>query len=304
MKKDTPKEARPREPRLEKLRLSELVPHPLQGLYNGSLTEYKLAALAANIRKRKLQHPPEVMPPGNRAGLPAYTILDGHARKDALELNGETEVTALVRFDLVDADPDAVELEFLQFNQDRRHHDLLAEARVALRAFEIEKGRGRGQLRGREEEDARDRVGKVLNMSGRNLQRYWRVLKTPVEVQDAFRAKQLSLVEAGKVADLRPKVQAEVAARIKAGEPPRKVLGEYLGGKHNGRHVKVGDALVAFRKSLVRGLNDLGGRVAAVPTALVDPMREDLQQAKDVIEELLAKGSGKGRVVRGEDEEE
>jgi hypothetical protein len=56
------------------------------GFYNGPLNEYKLAALAANIRKRNLQHPPEVVPPGSRAGPPAYTILGGHARKDAPEL--------------------------------------------------------------------------------------------------------------------------------------------------------------------------------------------------------------------------
>src|SRR4051794_39937214 len=137
-RKDTKKEATPPEPKLEKRRLSELVPHPAQDLYNDAPSEPKLVELAASIRKRGLRHPPEVMPPNNRAGLPAWTILDGNGRKAALELNGETEVTVLVRYDLIDAEPEAVELEFLACNGDRRQLDPLVQARRALRAYEIE----------------------------------------------------------------------------------------------------------------------------------------------------------------------
>jgi hypothetical protein len=224
-------------------------------------------------------------------------------RRLALLRNGETEAEVIVRYDLAHAKPDVIEREFLEDNELRRHHDTLVEVGIALRLFEIRKGCKPGMLGPYGEEEARDFLCKRLGMSWRNLRRYLRVLRTPIEVQGAFRANQLSLVEAGKVAGLSPQIQAEIASRLRAGQEPRQVLDDYLPKKSN-KHCKVGDALAAFRRSLVRGLNDLSGRVASVSAYLVDTMRVDLQRAKHVIDELLAKGTGKGRAGRSDDDEE
>jgi ParB-like chromosome segregation protein Spo0J len=164
------------------------------------IRRHELKALAEDIRRNGLRNPPEVLPK-NRAGYPPDTLVAGHMRAKALLLNGETEVEVIVKYDLADADEATIEKCFLEDNLNRRHMDMLSKARVALRRFEIEKKRPRGGLRPFEEREARDRVGKATRTGGRNLSRYFRVLKTPPEVQNAFRAGKLALVVAEKVAE-------------------------------------------------------------------------------------------------------
>src|SRR3954470_12962193 len=117
------------EPRREKRLLGDLKPFPSQPRYFDDLSDHELKALAADVKQNGLRSPIEVLPK-NRAGYPADTIISGHQRKRALELNGEAEATVLVRHDLADADADAVEKAFLDDNQLRRHLDPLARARV------------------------------------------------------------------------------------------------------------------------------------------------------------------------------
>src|SRR5262245_32828446 len=210
-------------PRLETRKLSDLHDHPLQGCFYGGLSEYDLKELAADIRRsRGLKEPIEVLPE-NRAGLPKDTIVSGHQRRRALLLNGETESAVLVRYDLATAKKATIEGEFLRANQNRRHLDALSKARGGLRLFEIEKGRPPGSLSPRDEAEGRDRVGNILGMSGRNLQRYFSILKAPLVVQKAFQEKALTLVEAAKVGDLSPEDQTAIAFRLQAGEPAKEV---------------------------------------------------------------------------------
>ncbi len=50
--------------------------------------------------------------------------------------------------------------------------------------------------------ELRDRIGESLEMSGRNLDRYLRVLETPLEIQIGVRDGQLNLVPASRIASL------------------------------------------------------------------------------------------------------
>ena len=68
---------------------------------------------------------------GDAAGLPAYTILDGHWRVQALWELGRTEVLVIVRHDLVGLDANALEAEFLRCKLNRRRaRDLVMDFTV------------------------------------------------------------------------------------------------------------------------------------------------------------------------------
>jgi hypothetical protein len=272
----------PTQPTEEARRLDQLVAHPHQQAFFEDLLEHELNDLAADIKRNGLREKIQILP-RNKAGLPPNTILDGNQRRRALLLNGERTSTVVVRYDLAAADAATVERVFLEFNTNRRQLDALGKARVALRLLEIEEGR---KFNLYNEDEARDRVGKVIGMSGRNLQRYWRVLQTPVEVQNALRAKEIRLVDAARVANLSDAERAEVAERIRAREAPREVLADYLQG--NGRH-RSGSGLGSFVRGLRRGMDKLDGRVkSSVSPWDVAFCREDLERAQRLITRLLA----------------
>lgn len=274
-----------RSPATERRRLDELVEHPYKRVFFGDLSEHDLAALADDIRRNGLRQPIQVLP-RNKAGLKPNTIMDGHQRRRALVLNGVEVADVEVRYDLADADTAAVEQAFLEPNQNRRQLDPLAKARVALRLFEIENKRPRGQLRHHDLAEARDRVGRVIGMSGRNLNRYFRLLRTPTEVQDAFRAGALLLVTAEKVCDLDGETQKRIADRIRGGETPKEVVADHVGGR-DGRHRRANDALAAFHRNLTRALHDLDGRLDSLSPFLIARFRPELERAAAVIHQLL-----------------
>jgi hypothetical protein len=275
-------------PRVETRQLRDLLEFPEQKNQFPTMSEDRLRALAANIKRNKLRQKIEVLPE-NKAGYPPNTIISGHMRRRALLLNGETATEAIIRYDLAEASASVIEREFLEANDHKRNHDPLVEIGLALRLIEVDKGRARGQLSQREEEQARAALCKRMRMTDRNVRRYIRVLRAPAEIQDAFREKKLSLVEAGKVADLSEKVQREIAVRIQAGEPPRQVLREYVGGKDGRRHVKDIDALNAFHRAMCRHLDDLDGRIESISPQQVDKYRAGFQRARDVLDQLLNK---------------
>ena len=171
------------EPITERRSLKSLKPFPDQHWMFDSLSDTDLAGLARDIQRNGLKTPIEVLP-RNRAGLPAGTILRGHQRLRALRLNGETEADVLVRYDLADGSRDQIEREFLEDNLFRRQLDPLAKAKVALRLAEIERQAAPGEVPEGEGGEVRDRVGKAIGMSGRNLDRYLSVLKAPVACLD------------------------------------------------------------------------------------------------------------------------
>jgi hypothetical protein len=274
-----------RGPTPETRRLIDLKPFPLQADFFDDLSDHDLQRLAADIEQNGLRNPIEVIPP-NTAGFAPNTILSGHQRKRALEHNGETEVAVTVRYDLCDADAATIETIFLEDNQNRRHQDVLTKARVALRLFEIERGRKRGDIHPWDEREARDRVGKTIGMSGRNLSRYFRLLRTPIEVQNAYRRGEFPLVVAEKVADLSPCDQKTVADRIRAGENATKVIEEYI--PKPAAKPKDVSPLERLRRALVEAQAELGPGVDKIETCAFFPL-EDLRRGRDLIDAVIGR---------------
>ena len=248
--------------KVETRMVADLLSFPHQGKYYDKLSDTDAKALAESIRRRGLRDPIEILPQ-NRAGHPPNTMIDGEQRLNAVKALGMTEVAVRVRYDLAEATAEEIEQEFLSRNHDRRQLDALAKARVTLRRYELETGESLSRYNTRHAEKARARVGEAIGMSGRNLQRYWLVLRTPQEVQDAFRAGKLPLVAAARVAGLPAADREMVARRIRGGEDPKEVVRESLPAA-DGRHRRVSDAVAALARSLARGLDDLQGRLGDV----------------------------------------
>ena len=272
----------------EERNLLALKEHPLETEFYSDLTEQELQALAESIQRHDLRAKLHVMPDRNKAGLPKDCILDGHQRRKALLNLGWTTVMVVVRYHLLLRDASDVEAEYLSFNADRRHMDTLSRARVALRRFEIEKNRPRGELGMYEQIEARDRIAKLFRLgSGRTASRYWRVLKTPLEVQNTFRDGKLPLVTAVSVARLPPAAQAEVAGRISAGESPQAAVAAFS-PKSSNRHIKVGHAVGSLARALDTSLADLGDRIGQVRLAHVRVNEPELRRGQKLIGELLS----------------
>ena len=194
--------------------VDDLKPFPLQSEFFVQESEADDALLEQDLRQNGQRDPFPVMPDHNRAGLPKGTMLDGHRRTLLLKTIGKKRAKVRVRHDLVDADLATVEAEFLKYNSLRRQLHSIDKARIAKRQFEIEKGRSRGGLRSCEDAEARERVGKTIGLCGRELQRYWRLLKTPLEVQNAVRNKLLPLSLGEKIEGLKKEHQARIAEQI------------------------------------------------------------------------------------------
>jgi ParB-like chromosome segregation protein Spo0J len=106
----------PSAPVVEERRLGELWEYPDQEFFNDGLDDQALQALAADIKKNGLREKIQVLP-ANLADLPGNTILDGHQRLRALQLNGVTQTKVVVRYDLAHVDALTVEGVYLEFNQ-------------------------------------------------------------------------------------------------------------------------------------------------------------------------------------------
>lgn len=273
------------EPAFEIRRLDELKPHPLQELYFGNSPDSKLHALVDDIKRNGLKHSIEVLP-ANQAKFPVDTIIVGHKRRLALQLLGYEETEVEVRYDLSEASAAEIELYFLDDNDNRQHLTRLAQARIALRRVEIEKDRDRGDLADWEHVEARDRVGAAIGMTGRNLSRYLRVLKTPSPVQQAFEVGKLTLVAADKVKGLPDEIQARIAEQIRAGGVPKTIVEAYI-SHSNGRPKDVGTSLKRFLKGLATGVEELGDRVSEIKKDIWKDNLPVLLEAQTLIDRLV-----------------
>lgn len=271
-------------PKPETRKLGQLKPFPAQAAFFNDLSDTELQALADDIREHGLKYPIEVMPAKNAAGLPANTIVSGHQRKRALVLNGESVAPVVIRKDLATASMDQVEKHFIQENTLRRQLEPLDRAFAALRLFEIERGRKRRDIATDELAETRDRVGAMVGISGRHLERYWRVLEAPLEVQAAVRGRQLPVALGARVAAMPKKIRAEIAARIAAGESPKVVVKQAVtSGQAGGGHTSA----VSRLAKLLQGIAGLEKQLQQVPMAEFARHAGALQQTLGLLGRLL-----------------
>lgn len=275
-----------KEPKVEKRNLADLHSNPEQSTYFADLGDTELQSLAADIEANGLQNLIQVLPK-NAAGLLPNTIVNGHQRRRALLLNGVVRADVLVRYDLAQADLDTIEMEFLRENVNRRQLDKLDMARVAKRTYEIE--RRSASIDG--DETARDRVGKAIGMSGRNLARYWRLLQAPLAVQRAFQAGTLTLIEAERAGSLSPYAQSKIAERLSAGDAPRTVLSEYSPHSRRSRPRTISVSLANLDRSMRSVIDDFDGRIDRIAGNQIEPVAATIREVRHVLDHLLARSA-------------
>jgi ParB-like chromosome segregation protein Spo0J len=184
---------------VRKWKVKDLKPRPRQAELFPDLPILLLRDLAQDMQARGQQNPLENLPDG--------TIVCGHQRKRAAELNGWEEIDVWVNHDLAALGDLAAEQRLIEDNLVGRKLDRLDQVRCYRRLVEMAPQTPADQRRDHQRGRLRDVIGDRLGISGRTLERYLRVLDAPVEVQDAFRAGRISLVNASKVAGLPHEVQ-------------------------------------------------------------------------------------------------
>lgn len=290
----------------QRLRLTRLIQNPGQESYYDACLSADDDALLENLHADGQRDPIVVVPSQNRINrVVSYLILDGHRRARLLAQLGETHVDAIVRDDLADADEETIEREFLQFNFLRRQLHPLDKAAIARRLFELDRQR---TLRPDEDQaDARDRVGAMIGMGGRNLDRYWRVLRTPRAIQVALRDGFLKLDLASKIDGLSLDSQHELANRIaSAAESIREA--DQGGDKSEAHRLRrllireveshVGEQLASHRtrETVFRSFFDAIRRILPGMSDVIDHIR--LELIRDAMPSLLAMRKVIDRLVK------
>jgi ParB-like chromosome segregation protein Spo0J len=273
MKKDSKKE-------IVDLPVAGLKPHPLQARIYTPRTDWQIEELAESMKKG-LDDPVEVL-------SDLSTVVCGNGRVEAAKRLGWEKIPCWVRRDLEAAGPAAVETRLVEDNLARRHLSRLDVVRSIRHLKQIARHKkgvlGVDTIKG----DLRDLVAKRYGLGGRTLDRWLQALDLPLALQQAVDQHKLPVTLVAQIVTLSPAEQQRIAERVQAGEDPRKVVRELLPQKA-ARHVKACDAVASFHRNLVRGLDDLDGRLEELPPHALVPYQPGLRRAKEVITRLLAR---------------
>lgn len=270
-----------------KLKICSLKPNPLQKSTFEACSEGEDDFLRADLEENGQRDPIVVRPlPKSKK----FEILDGHRRVEQLRALGHDKVRAIVRDDLVDVDPAEKEKIFRSYNVNRRQLTRLAKARHVLRCFEIDHGLEPGGLRlSKHEKEAKARVGKLLEISGRHLNRLFRILLLPVPIQKAVENNLLRQTRAEKIEALSVGTQREIAQRIDGLEDKSaiaEIVDEYLTSP-----VRTRNGIKQSLDRLVRALRDariaLGDQVPDLTHPSWQEWLPDLEREKLFLHELV-----------------
>jgi ParB-like chromosome segregation protein Spo0J len=291
----------PNDKRIERRALDDLKPHPRQSALFSQPPEGEVKELADDLRRNGQQTPVEALPDG--------TLLCGHKRVAAARQLGWAEVDVWVREDLA-GDPVTAEQRLIEDNLNRRQLGPLGKARCYKRLKELERKAPAGRMSDRDRRELRDRVGKQLDVSGRTLDRFLRILEhTPQEVQDAVEAEKLPLTVAERVASLKPAEKERVAEQIRAGFDAREAVDGPLKAVRPQRQ-HVAKAKYNLVRDLDRALKQLSGRVGDV-IRITDREDELLAEGGRLIADLRARGkelkkedAGRAEPVDSEDDDD
>lgn len=207
----------PPEIRRELRSVDDLQAHPLHGVLPLT-SKADDDGLRDELRSNGQLEPIEILPDG--------TILSGHRRWQAIQSLGWPQVEVIVRSDLGGRNSQAAARRFFQCNLSRRHFTRLEKARVFQSLMEYSPSgkdrRGMGNIR--------DEIGRILGMSGRNLERWLMVLGLPPEIGTAVERRELPLARAVELASTHtPTHFSDVVKRIQGGESPRAAVDAVLG---------------------------------------------------------------------------
>ncbi len=278
----------------EQWEVARLEPHPRQAELVGEYTVQEIQELADDIEGNGLKHPIEVLPDGH--------IVAGHRRKAALERLGRTTIPVIVRHDLAAQGEAAVEMYLIRDNLTRMHYHPLKIARLYLRMKELDAGRSMNNSA--EAGDLRDQLAKQFKKSGRTLDRYAAVLRTPRVIQEAVERDELPMSTAEAIARLSDDVQGEIVQAIAEGTPPKEAAARHLNSRPASQPA-VGDRIAALARTLERTEAKLRGEIDEIESGDPD-MAEHVSvftAIRDSLNELIERigevGSGSCRRARG-----
>jgi ParB-like chromosome segregation protein Spo0J len=218
------------EPLAKMVQICDLHDHPRQRELFGDLPAAEFAALVEDLGRYGQREPIRILESGR--------ILAGHQRVRAGRRLGWTEIKAIVIE--VQDEAEAEEL-LIADNLHRRHLGPLALARLYLAQLESERQNG-----DRDEGDLRDEIARRMGgISGRTLDRYRLILKTPPIVQQAVEAGEIPMSMATRIANLCEAEQQNLAEELAAGGPPRLIVSRHL---DNGEANEITEARKRYRE--------------------------------------------------------
>lgn len=276
---------------VEEWDVSKLKEHPRQKDFFPDESEAADAELVADMEANGQQDDIDILPDG--------TILGGHRRvKAARRLRWKT-IKVVVHHELAD-DEAAAEAFLINDNYTRRQLTEFQKVRCAKRRVELAKlGKVVLPAECNGLKKTRDKIGKLVDKSGREVERYLRVLKTSVEVQDACDAGYLTLEEAGKVAGFSGETQQQIAKQLREQglENAKVIYDDYRPSKASTR-LGAGTIWCNLRRALEVALDELPGNINNLGWMDRDDL-ELVEQAKDLFDEI------KGHIAKYlEDEDE
>ena len=309
-----------REPVVADLAVTSLAMYPAQTAIYGDLSGKAMQTLRQSMEADGQRDPIVVLPPDNAAGLPGFTILDGHQRVAVAEALGWPTIRAVVRWDLVAASIEEVHRLFLRMNFVRRQLSPMQQALVIVAMREAMTDRRRKYFNADDWRAVRDQIAEQLGISGRNAMRYVRVLNTPLAIQIAVRDGRLTCLSlAERIETLPQEQQEEIAAQIVSIDDPAKakaLVESYLPKPRTKKTLKAdfeklvkalseaqesfGDRIsdithASWREYIARlepGLQMLERLVAQLRS--IDPDADPLRDMADTMSEAKARNTGPG----------
>lgn len=268
--------------------INQLRPYPGNDEVNPACSAEADKLLRQSLAKEQ-RDPVHVMPPGNKAGLPDFTILDGHRRIAGLKANGATTVNVIIRSDLLAADLETVHEHYLSFNRDRRQLDPLALARNLREVY-----KNRRKLAGT--------LSRLLDTTKRNAYRYAHGAYTPHVIQNMHRRGQLRLEDLARVGMLSSAIQRKLAAEIAAMVNPDKQLiaqavRRHLPKRTVTRHKLYTPIALRLIKNLKQNLTSLDGRFDKLYGPDLALHRDFLLEAKAAITAMIQASNRTGKHI-------
>jgi ParB-like chromosome segregation protein Spo0J len=265
---------------IRKWKVKDLKPHPRQAEFFPDLPFHLLRDLAEDMKDRGQKEPLEILPDG--------TIVCGHQRTRAANYLGWDELDVWVNHELAAQGDLAVEQRLIEDNLARRQLDRLDQIRCYRRLNDLARPTPEARRRSHQLGRVRDTVGNRLGMFGRTLERYLRVLDAPREVQEAFQAGRISLVQASRVAGLPNEVQEQLVDDLRGGVDPKQAVAARLAGREPD---PANDAVCTFVRSLERNLAAVEGYADQI-RSLVAYDIPVLERAHQLIGQILRQVKG------------
>lgn len=314
--KTSSRAARPTEPAIADLAIESVVSYPDQAAVYGDVPAATMDVLRRSMETDGQREPIHVVPAGNAAELPAFTVVDGHQRVAAAGELGWSTIRAVVRWDLVNTSREEIHRLFLRLNFERRQLSPMAQSLVLVAIHESMTGRRRESFTNDDWHDVCASIEAHLGIKHRNAQRYVHVARTPPVVHDAFREGYLTLVLAAKIDGLLPDDQQTLAAEItdvivaireaeSAGDKAnarrlRQVLRRLVRSRVGEQHAADRTHVSTFRRlteAIHRLLPGMPNVITQINSEVTRDNLPDLRAMRDVLDKLIRR-AGQNRRSR------